>query len=102
MTDGVVLLKFGFAFVFVISLMLLLAYVIKRMGLPGAVAVPGTRRRLKVVEFLPLDARRRLVLIRRDDREHLLVLGPSGETVVESDISAAVDGKVVELKNVQG
>lgn len=99
--DTVVLLKFSFAFVFVISLMLLLAYILKRVGLPGSVPMQAGRRRLKIVEFLPLDARRRLVLVRRDDREHLLVLGPTGETLVESDIPAD-EGKIVELKNVQG
>ena len=98
--DNTVLLKFAFAFVFVIALMLLLSYVLKRMGLAGAVLTPGSRRRLKIVEFLPLDHRRRLVLVRRDDTEHLLVLGPGGETLVESNIPA-LEAKVVELKNVQ-
>ncbi|MGB1548152.1 MAG: flagellar biosynthesis protein FliO, partial [Alphaproteobacteria bacterium] len=33
-------------------------------------------RRLGVVEVLPVDARRRLVLLKKDDREHLVLLGP--------------------------
>jgi flagellar protein FliO/FliZ len=93
--DTTVLLRFAFAFIFVISLMLLLAHFLKKTGLSGVTA-PGAKRRLKIVEFLPLDARRRLVLVRRDDREHLIVLGPGGETVVEKDIPVA-EGKVVEL-----
>jgi hypothetical protein len=36
------------------------------------------------------------VLVRRDDREHLLVLGPDGETVVESGISVSVQN-IVEV-----
>ena len=91
------LLKFASAFVFVICLMLILPWVLRRAGLPGAVMVsPGTRKRLKIVEFLPLDTRRRLVLVRRDDKEHLLVLGPDGETVVESGIPAP-ESNIVEL-----
>ena len=53
---------------------------------------------------MPIDNRRRLVLVRRDDREHLLLLGPQGETVVETNIPAAGDN-IVEFakdqKNVQ-
>ena len=44
------------------------------------------KRRLSVEEVLPLDARRRLVLVRRDGREHLLLLGPEGDRVVEEGI----------------
>ncbi len=93
--ETALLLKFVGAFVFVISLMLLLSWFLRRIGLSGPAMMPGTKRRLKIVEFMPLDHRRRLVLIRRDDREHLLVLGANGETVVESNIPAAEN--IVEL-----
>lgn len=83
--DMPLLLKALSAFVFVISLMLLLAWILKRSGFPGAAGTLSSKR-LKIVEHLPLDHRRRLVLVRRDDREHLLVLGASGETVVEAGI----------------
>ena len=56
----------------------------------------GQKRRLSVVEITPLDGRRRLVLLRRDDREHLVILGATGETVVETGITAPV---VDEKKN---
>ena len=98
--ETAVILKFVFAFVFVISLMMLLSYVMKRFGFAGATLTQGGKRRLKVVEYLPLDARRKLVLVRRDGVEHLLVMGPSGETLVESGIEAPAE-KIVELKNVQ-
>jgi len=58
--------------------------VLKRLGLAGTSLLPNGRRRLKIVEVLPLDARRKLLIIRKDDKEHLIVLGPTGETVVES------------------
>jgi flagellar protein FliO/FliZ len=38
------------------------------------------------VEALSIDARRRLVIIRRDDREHLILLGPESEQVIETGI----------------
>ncbi len=94
--DSMMLLKFFCAFAFVIGLMMLFSFMLKKLGLAGASFSPMGKRRLKVVEFLPLESRRKLVLIRRDDREHLLVLGSNGETVVESNIPAEKDN-VVEL-----
>lgn len=103
--DTALLIKFVSAFSLVIGMMLLLSWALRKYGFMGAVAAQHPlRRRLKVVEFLPLDHRRRLVLVRRDDREHLLVLGPQGETVVETDIPAALDNVVgfsKDQKNVQ-
>jgi flagellar protein FliO/FliZ len=104
--ETALLIKFALAFVFVIGLMLLLSFALKRAGLAGPVMTGGAKRRLRIVEALPLDHRRRLVIVRRDDREHLLVLGPSGETVVEQGIPVQ-EAKVIELaatgekKNVQ-
>lgn len=43
-------------------------------------------RRLQVVETLAIDARHRAVLLRRDDKEHLVVLGGSNNIVVEQAI----------------
>ena len=53
--------------------------------LPGRVAV-GTGRRIEVIERLPLDARRSVALIRRDGREHLILVGPEGSVVLEAGI----------------
>jgi len=72
---GLVLLLFGVA-----------AWAAKRY-LPGAGRVgarPG--RRLSVIEVVVLDTRRRLVLVRRDEVEHLILIGATSETVVESGI----------------
>jgi flagellar protein FliO/FliZ len=81
-------LKFALAFLLVLGLIALAAWTLRRFG-PGGLGMSLGRsahgRRLSVVESLPLDPRHRLVLVRRDDREHLLLLG-TGETVVESGI----------------
>ena len=45
-------------------------------------------RRLAIVEVLPVDAKRRLVLIRRDNKEHLIILGADGELLIESGTTA--------------
>ncbi len=42
--------------------------------------------RLGITEYYELDKTRRLVLVRRDDVEHLLMIGGTEELVVESNI----------------
>jgi flagellar protein FliO/FliZ len=73
----------------VIALILGFAWVARRFGFMGRLATVGGRRRLQVVEVLALDAKRRLVLLRRDGREHLVLLGLAGDTVIERGIDAA-------------
>ena len=77
------------ALIFVITLMGGLAFALKRLGLSGMPPVKkaAKKHRLSLVESLPLDARRRAVLLRRDDTEHLVILSATGETVVETAIT---------------
>jgi len=81
-------LRFLFALLFVLGLIWALAMVARRTGLgfPTAALKAARNRRLGVVEATPLDGRRRMALIRRDDVEHLVILSPTGETVVETGI----------------
>lgn len=44
----------------------------------------GSHRRLQVVERLALDPRRSVVLLRRDDTEFSVLIGPEGVTVLDS------------------
>ena len=53
---------------------------------------PGSR--LAVTASLALDARVRLVLVRRDDMEHLLALAPGGVSVLESRPTPAATATV--------
>ncbi len=69
--------RFLAALLLVLGLIALVAWLARRFRL-GTGAEPGAARRLAVLETLPLDARRKLVLIRRDDAEHLLLLGTDG------------------------
>ncbi len=79
--------RFVIALVFVLGLIGVLAIVAKRAGLsPRATRpTPGAKKRLSIVEVMAVDAKRRLVLIRRDDREHLVLLGVDRDLVIESD-----------------
>lgn len=80
-------LRFVLALLFVLGLIGLLAWLVRRYR-PGGDLRSDGRRRLAVLESLPLDPRRRLVLVRRDDALHLLLLGEDGNRLIES-VSAA-------------
>ena len=80
--------KFLLALIFVLGLIGALALLVRRYGFGvAAMRKSDGERRLQVVEVTALDARRRLVLVRRDATEHLIMLGVNGETVIESNIN---------------
>jgi len=86
-------LRFVLSLAIVVGLILLLGVALRRwgtrLGMPG---VPvGRQRRLRVVEMASVDTRRRLVLVRRDDTEHLLLVGGLNDVVVEGGIHAPQD-----------
>ncbi len=80
-------IRFLFALVFVLGLIGALSWAAKRYGAGGRVAArAGKGRRLGIVEVATIDARRRVVLLRRDDTEHLVLLGATNDLVIERDI----------------
>jgi len=85
--DLVDIVRFVLSFVVVIGLIGALAWLLRRYG-AGRISAAAGKGRLGVVEVTAIDARRRLVLIRRDRVEHLLLLGPTSETVIETGIGA--------------
>ncbi|CAA7612777.1 flagellar biosynthetic protein FliO [Magnetospirillum sp. UT-4] len=88
--DASTYIRFVASLALVVGLMLLVAWAVRRFGLAGLAQRPhGARRRLQVLESAPVDARRRLVLVRRDGTEHLLLVGGGNDLVVEGNIAAA-------------
>ena len=79
-------LRFALALILVLGLIALLAWLLRRFGM-GVKMTKG--RRLGIVEVQMLGPRHRLMLIRRDDVEHLVIVGPGSETVIESGIKRA-------------
>ena len=55
-------------------------------ALTGALFGPKPEKRLDVVDQANVDGRRRLVLIRRDDVEHLIMTGGPVDVVIETNI----------------
>ena len=103
-TDIPEILRLLLALILVLGLMGGLALALKKLGLADfQTGKISANKRLSVVETLPLDARRRIAIIRRDDTEHLVILSATGETVIETNIipppeTESVDGKA-KFKN---
>lgn len=91
--EVVLLLKAVSAFVFVIALMYLFSWIMKKTAVANNLTTAKSKARLKIVEFLPVDHSRKLVIIKRDDKEHLLLLGANSETVIETDIKKTGSSK---------
>ncbi|MDX2073553.1 MAG: flagellar biosynthetic protein FliO [Alphaproteobacteria bacterium] len=72
------------SFVLVVALIglsaLAMRFVLRRN--PGWALHKGGGR-LQIIESKMIDARRRLVLIKRDEQEHLLLLSPQSELLIE-------------------
>ena len=79
--------RFVAALLFVLGIIGVFALLARRF-VPGARNINrrGVKRRLSVVEVIPVDTKRRLVLLKRDDTEQLVMLGPTGDMVIERNI----------------
>jgi len=76
----------------VLLLLALVFWLLRRFGPQGAALRGGSTRRLALVESLPLDPRTRLLLVRQDDVEHLLVVSSTGSTTLVRSSMPAVPG----------
>ena len=79
--------NFVIAFVVVLALIGAATWLVRRFGAPRTDA--GTRNRqprLAVIDSAAVDGRRKLVIIRRDNVEHLLMVGGPTDVVVETNI----------------
>lgn len=82
--ESVSWLRFVIACLTVIGLMGLLALALRSMTMRGWLTPKAQNGRLKVVSSLALDARRRILLVKCDDQEHLLLLGPGNDLCLGS------------------
>jgi len=75
------------AFAVVLVLIVLIAWIFRRLSSGGARAGRrGRIARLAVLEAVAVDQRRRLVLLRRDNTEHLILIGGGTDLVIEQGI----------------
>src|SRR3569832_874488 len=88
-------LIFVFAFIAVLALIGVAAWLVRRFASNrlGANTNRGRMPRLAVIDAAAVDGRRRLVLVRRDNVEHLLMIGGPSDIVVEPNIVRAAPGR---------
>ena len=86
---------FFFAFIVVLALIGLAAWLVRRFANSrlGANTSRGRMPRLAVIDAAAVDGRRRLVLVRRDNIEHLIMIGGPSDLVVESNIVRAMPAR---------
>src|SRR5271156_5033464 len=84
-------LQIGFLAACGIAALIVLA-IVYRLAFANRIRVPGGRTRqprLGLVDAFSLDGQRQLVLVRRDNVEHLLMIGGPNDVLVESQIIRA-------------
>ena len=90
--DFILLIKAVMSLLFVLGLLFVTLWAVKYIEVNSASGKMfkklNNRRRLKVVEIKRIDSRNALVLVRRDDKEHLLLIGPSSQ-IIETNINPA-------------
>ena len=80
-----VLIRALLSLVLVLGLIAGAGYLVRRFGVQGGMVIKrGGHRRLGIVEQLTIDGRHRLVLIKKDDMEHLLLVGSGADLLIES------------------
>lgn len=88
--DAFSLLRMLGALLLVLGMLVCALWAVKRYDLIlprkwlERIGTPGPQRRLQVVERLAIDQRRSVVLLRRDDTEFSVLIGPEGVTVLDS------------------
>jgi hypothetical protein len=101
------LLSWLFFFLFIAALVVIGGLLIRGYLATGSVTgsisntffPPRPVKRLEVIDHASVDGRRRLVLIRRDNVEHLIMIGGPVDVVVETGIGEGkpkTSGEVVE------
>jgi flagellar biogenesis protein FliO len=81
------IVQFVITVVVVLALIALVYWLVRRYSSGGLGRIGrGRVPRLAIVDAMPVDGRRRLVLVRRDNTEHLILIGGPSDLVVEPSI----------------
>ena len=96
--QSVPIMQVVFACAVVIGLLALLAFGLKLAARRNLPFLKSGSRRMQVVESMNLDIRRRLVIVRCDETEHLLLLGGDRDLVVVENLKTG-DSKPLSTKD---
>jgi hypothetical protein len=95
-------LSYLVAVIVILGLLALFAVIVRRVAGQG-LRTDGSRGRgprLGVVDTYALDRTRQLLIIRRDDVEHLLMIGGTNDVLIESNIVRALPASAIREQQV--
>lgn len=101
--DPLTYLKFIAALSFVLGLIGICVWLARKFNiLPDVQHIRKDKRRMEIIESLPLDPKRRMMIVRRDDKEVVLILGATSEIIVETGLQHAPSAVVKDLETKPG
>lgn len=83
-----------FSLILVISLIGISSILYKKYVLDKNLMKGGKPRRMVIEEQLYIDSRRRLILVKKDNKEFLLLIGQNGETIINSENIVSHDAEL--------
>lgn len=78
-------LQFAAALLIVLALMGLFGMALKRLNLMQS-GIHGKSNRIKIIEQRMIDSRHKVAIVRCDDKDHLVIMGQNGNTVIKADM----------------
>src|SRR3990167_1032787 len=98
LTNVDIYLSFFVAFGLIIMLIGLAAWLARFLGYNTTLSLRGQKlRRLSIVDAIALDAKRRLILVSRDDVEHLICIGGGTDFMVEHNVKTPIPAMNQEI-----
>jgi hypothetical protein len=99
--------QFAIAFAIILILLVLFGVVFRkltgaRLMMPGSDRGRSRQPRLGIVDVYDLDRQRQLLLLRRDNVEHLLLIGGPNDVVIETNIVRVAGARVPAASNDTG
>ncbi len=74
--------QFIWPLMFVLCLIGGISILLRRYGLFGPSALPQAEKRLRIAEITHLDHKRKIVLLRCDAQDYLVLLSPMGDQIM--------------------
>lgn len=85
--DTQLIMRLILGMVFIFALLTFGVWILKKSGFSAQIQKSRSKnKRASIVEVQQVDTKRRLIMVRRDDVEHLILLGPNNDVLVEASI----------------
>ncbi|TXM64650.1 hypothetical protein FV218_22000, partial [Methylobacterium sp. WL69] len=98
-SDGSSTIQFAIIFLVIFAVLAAVVFAFRRLTgrghvLSSKLGARGRQPRLGIVDIYELDRQRQLILLRRDNVEHLLLVGGPNDVVIERNISRGVGARL--------